>query len=185
MPFLDHPAFQSLVLPLLLAAALTVLLHQAAGPRWALLGAAFGLVLAQAFWPGFAWPAVSHAQKLPWVVASGLVVALAATAWRMPGSRALGRAPGLGACALLALAGGGLALWTGLGGSLLLAQLALMTGAASAVALVWSGWRAAPVSPVALLPMGLALLWIALALLGQPIAPDGAADDPYYTPRWD
>ena len=77
MSFVNHPAFQSLVLPFVLALAISALLRPL-GLRWAALGAALGLVLALLFWPGFDWPATSRAQMLPWVaLASTALAALA------------------------------------------------------------------------------------------------------------
>lgn len=188
MSFLQHPAFQSLLLPLLLAAAGIALLRLL-GARWAALGAAFGLVLAMVFWPGFGWPPGSRAQTLPWIALAGLAVAALATAVNAPGTRALGRKAGFLAAALVGVLAVGLAVWAALGGSLLLAQLALMVGSAAGIAALWA-WRSAALTPVALLPLLLAGLTVAytqasLAPMGQP--GDGAAtesDDPYYTPKW-
>ena len=70
MSFLYHPAFQSLVLPFVLALAISALMRPL-GLRWAALGAAIGLVLTMAAWPGFDWPPASRAQTLPWVAAAG------------------------------------------------------------------------------------------------------------------
>ena len=182
--FLNHPAFQSLVLPLLLAAAATLLLR-AAGPRWAALGAALGLVLALAAWPGFDWPASSQVQKLPWATLVGLLLAGLAMALKTPGSKAMGRQSGLLATALLTLAALALTAWAAFGGSLLLAQLALMLGAVAGVAGLWS-WRSASISPAALLPLVLTGVGIALALAWLPAGDvgDTPADNPYYTPKW-
>lgn len=241
MSFLYHPAFQSLVLPPLLAALGLLLLRASAGPRWAPLGAALGLLAALAVLPGFDWPASARAQKLPWIVLAGTVLA-AGCLWRTTeGSRAarwwpwscavLGWAGAhlwlAGAAAgplqhLVALVGGiavlallllipasgrlgargvpvsagltlaslALAGLAGTGGSLLLAQLALMLAAVVAVPGLWAWWRPSSglvVSPAALLPLGLAWLVIATSL---PRADPGAApteaatEDPYYAPRW-
>lgn len=73
--FLHHPAFQSLLLPALLA-LLCVGGLRSWRPRWAPLGASIALVLALAVWPGLAWPAASGAQKLPWVALAALAVGL-------------------------------------------------------------------------------------------------------------
>lgn len=188
MSFIQHPAFQSLLLPLLLAAAGIALLRLA-GARWAALGAALGLVLAMAFWPGFDWPPGSRAQILPWITLAGLAVAALATGLNAPGTRALGGKAGFLVAALVTLLAIGLAVWAALGGSLLLAQLALMVGSAAGIATLWT-WRSAAITPAALLPLLLAGLTIAytqavLAPTGQDA--DGAAterDDPYYTPKW-
>ncbi len=75
---IHHPAFQSLVLPGLLA-ALALLgigaLARGSGARHAAWGGLFGLLGALAWWPGFDWPAPTRNQKLPWVVLAGLGLA--------------------------------------------------------------------------------------------------------------
>lgn len=73
--FLHHPAFQSLVLPAVLAAVFSGLL-MAWRPRQAALGAGVALVLALAVWPGLTWPPTAGAQKLPWLALAALVVGL-------------------------------------------------------------------------------------------------------------
>lgn len=73
--FLHHPAFQSLVLPAVLAAVFIGLL-MAWRPRQAALGAAVALVLALAVWPGLTWPPTAGAQKVPWLALAALVVGL-------------------------------------------------------------------------------------------------------------
>lgn len=191
MNLLNHPAFQSLVLPLLLCIGGVAALLRAAGPNRAALGAALGLLVALAHFPGFDWPATARAQKLPWVALAGCALA-ALFLWRA----APGLAPsrpwwrGIALAALLTLACLGLAAAGGLGGSLLLAQLALMVAVAAAVPGLWSWWRPSSglwVAPAALLPQLLAALWIAAAL---PMAPwnagatGTATDDLYYTPQW-
>lgn len=188
MNFIQHPAFQSLVLPMLLAAAGMALLRFA-GPRWAALGAALGLVLALGVWPGFDWPASSRVQTVPWIALAGLLAAALATALNAPGSKALNRRNGLVAAALITVLAVALAVWAGLGGSLLLAQLALMVGSVAGVASLWT-WRSACITPVALLPLVLAGTMIAFtqaSLAPAASEADGAAgevDDPYYTPGW-
>lgn len=187
MSFVNHPAFQSLVLPFVLALAISALLRPL-GLRWAALGAALGLVLALLFWPGFDWPATSRAQMLPWVALASTALAALAIALKAPGTRAMGRRNGLIAAVLLTLAALALAAWGALGGSLLLAQLALMLATVGGVAVLWA-WRAAAVLPVSLLPMLLTGIGIALCLAWLPAggaaASDGAgADDPYYAPSW-
>lgn len=188
MSFLQHPAFQSLLLPLLLAVAGIALLRLA-GPRWAALGAALGLVLAMAFWPGFHWPPGSRAQTLPWIALAGLVVAALATGLNAPGTRTLGRKAGFLAAALVTVLAVALAVWAALGGSLLLAQLALMVGSVAGVAALWAWWSAA-LTPVALLPLLLAGLTVAYTQVSlAPSGPPGEgaiteSDDPYYSPKW-
>lgn len=189
--FLGHPAFQSALLPLLLCMAGVAGLLRVAGPNRAALGAALGLLVALAVFPGFDWPAPARAQKLPWAVLVGTVIA-ALLLWRtnpgVPAARQ--RVRDIVLAALLTVACIGLAALAGLGGSLLLAQLALMVAIAAAVPGLWAWWRPSSglrVSPAALLPQFLAGLLIASAL---PMAPwnDGPAEAPgndlYYTPQW-
>ncbi len=191
MDILNHPAFQSLVLPLLLCIAGVAVLLRAAESRWAALGAALGLLVALAFFPGFDWPATARAQKLPWVALGGTVTAVLLL-WRTgPGLTATRqRVRGIVLAAVLTVACLGLAAAAGLGGSLLLAQLALMVAVAAAVPGLWSWWRPSSVlrvAPAALLPQLLAALLVASAL---PMAPwnggpaNTATDDLYYTPQW-
>jgi len=82
LPFLYHPIFQSLVLPLLLSLAGIALLRTFFGP--ALAAAAVGLsVLLSAIWlMGWSPRPDSLMQKLPWIFGSGWVagVALSVTA---------------------------------------------------------------------------------------------------------
>lgn len=191
MDLLNHPAVQSLVLPLLLCIAGVAALLGVTGPNRAALGAALGLLVALAWFPGFDWPATARAQKLPWVALAGTAIA-ALLLWRtvsgLPAARPWWR--GIALAALLTVACLGLAAAAGLGGSLLLAQLALMVAVATAVPGLWSWWRPSSglwMAPAALLPQLLAALWIAAAL---PMAPwnagatDTATDDLYYTPQW-
>lgn len=187
MAFLYHPAFQSLVLPFVLALALSALMRPL-GLRCAALGAAVGLVLSLAMWPGFDWPATSRAQTLPWLALASTLLAALAIALNAPGTRAVGRRNGLVLTVLLTLAVLGLTAWGALGGSLLLAQLALMLATVCGVAVLWA-WRAAAVSPVSLLPLLLTGVGIALCLAWLPAggpadSPGADSDDPYYAPRW-
>lgn len=191
MDLLNHPAFQSLVLPLLLCIAGVAALLRVAGPNRAALGAALGLLVALAWFPGFDWPATARAQKLPWIVLAGAAIA-ALLLWRtasgLPAARPWWR--GIALAAVLTVACLGLAATAGLGGSLLLAQLALMVAVAAAVPGLWSWWLPSSglwMAPAALLPQLLAALWIAAALPMAPWnsgAPDTATDDIYYTPQW-
>jgi hypothetical protein len=90
MSFVHHPAFQSLVLPFVLAVvgmALLRALPGRAGGRWWPLGAVLGLLAALAVFPGFDWPATSRAEKLPWIVLAGLALAALSMAWRAETSR--------------------------------------------------------------------------------------------------
>lgn len=78
MSILNHPAFQSLVLPLLAALMALTLLGgwRKRGPSpWAGLSAALALLAALAVFPGLDWPAASRAQKLPWIVLGSSAVA--------------------------------------------------------------------------------------------------------------
>jgi len=234
MSFVHHPAFQSLVLPFVLAVACMALLRALpgrAGVRWWPLGAVIGLLAALAVLPGFDWPATARSQKLPWIVLAGLALAALSMAWRAESSRggrwatwlggvlgwagasvwlegaraeplqagpfvlagavvlallALGTRPasalqrdasvarpepvpaasddGTTALAALTVAALGLGALAGSGGSMLLAQLALMLGVAAAVPGLWMWLRPASglVVPAAvLMPLGLA--WLAIA----------------------
>jgi len=187
MSFVNHPAFQSLVLPFVLALGISALMRPV-GLRWAALGASLGLVMSMAFWPGFDWPAASRAQTLPWVALAGTLVAALAIALKAPCTRAMGRRNGLITAVLLTFAALGLAAWGALGGSLLLAQLALMLATACGVAALWA-WRAVSVSPVSLLPLLLTGIGIALCLAllpagGSDVPAGRDVDDPYYAPTW-
>lgn len=187
MSFLHHPAFQSLVLPFVLAVAISLLLRLA-GLRWVALGAALGLVLAVAVWPGFDWPASSRVQTLPWVALAGTLLAGLAIALKAPGTKAMDRPIGLVATVLLTLAALALAAWAAFGGSLLLAQLGLMLGTVTGVASLWA-WRGTSVSPASLLPLLLTGIGLALCLAwlpsgGADSTGESASDNPYYTPRW-
>ena len=179
---LNHPAFQSVVLPLSLCFVGAGALGRFAGPRWMAAGVVLGLLLALTWFPGFDWPASTRAQKLPWIVLAGAAMAVLLPALRRwaSGGRGVVLPAGL---TLIALA---LAAWAGTSGSLLLAQLALMLVVAGAVAtfLVWR--RPQPTGAgmlVLLLPLALACLTIAWAMTGAAsTAP--ANDDPYYAPQW-
>jgi hypothetical protein len=88
----------------------------------------------------------------------------------------------------LLLAALGLAAWAALGGSLLLAQLALVLGTLTGVAAL-AAWRNVSPSAVASLPLLLAGIWIALSIAWLPPgAPQGTgaseSNDPYYDPQW-
>lgn len=188
MNLLNHPAFQSLVLPLLLSVLGVAVALRVGGPKRAALGAGVGLLLAWAWFPGYVWPPGARAQQVPWVALVGAVVALL-LAWRKP-ARAAPRLRGILLAGILALASLALAAGAALGGSLLLAQLALMVATASAVPGLWSWWRPSSgvvVSASALLPMALGWLVIATALPAAPwneMPGDASTEDPYYTPKW-
>jgi hypothetical protein len=196
--FLYHPAFQSLVLPGLLGLLCTLALHRALSGTdraWGGFGASVGLVLALLWWPGFAWPAAAQAQKVPWIVLLGLLVALAIQMLRRGRAARTGRNPWAvwSALALLVLLGG-LAVLAAVSGSLLLAQLALMVAASAGVPVLWAWWRpdtGPRLTAISLIPLLVALLALLamVASLGWPAdgaqqAPGSGADDPYYTPRW-
>ena len=186
--FLHHPAFQSLLLPCVLTLLAMAVLRAVGGARWAPLGAALGLLGALAWLPGFEWPAVSRVQKLPWIVLAGLALAAVAMALRrnahapqragapaQPAAAASAAALTVAALGLAALAAGG--------GSLLLAQLALMLATCTAVLGAWLWLRPAAMPPLPLMPlMPLLLAWLALAwtwalssALSSALAPGSAA----------
>lgn len=179
---LNHPAFQSVVLPLVLCVTGAAVLHRAAGPRWSLLGVVFGLLLALAWFPGFDWPATARAQKLPWITLAATAVTLLVPGLRRwaPGPRGVALPAAQTAMALA------LAVWAGTSGSLLLAQLALMLAVAGAVATLFA-WRRPPppgaATTVFLLPVALACLTVAWAMTGAASATP-TTDDPYYAPQW-
>lgn len=217
---LHHPAFQSLVLPLLLALVGMAALRAWRGGRFALWGAVIGLLGAFAWLPGFQWPADARHLKLPWIVLAGLGVAVLAFArcglrakpvwvvcaavlgwvaaglWLAGGQASL---PLLGAAGLVGwavlqqgvwgwrdVAPSDVAVWAivmvaaalglaGLvaaGGSLLLAQLALMLATTVGAAGGWTCWRPSSgmvAAPWVFLTFGLA--WLSLAwswVLGAP-----------------
>jgi len=196
--FLYHPAFQSLLLPGLLGVLCTLALLRAlpgTNRAWGGFGASIGLVLALLWWPGFAWPAVAQAQKLPWIVLLGLLAALAIHTLRRGRAAPAGRKPWAvwSALALMVVLGG-LTVLAAVSGSLLLAQLALMVAASAGVPVLWAWWRpdtGPRLTAISLIPLGVALvsLVVMVAALGWPAggaqqAPGHDADDPYYTPRW-
>lgn len=187
MDLVHHPAFQSLALPLLTTVLCIGLLRAVAGARWAPLGAAIGLLVALAVWPGFDWPALSRVQKLPWTVLIGTGLALLGLALRPPPPHHH-RLRGVAAAAGVTVAALGLVAWAGLGGSLLLAQLALMVATATAVLGLWVWWRPGSgmaVGAAALLPMVLAGLLVGATLVSAPTAPaPQEGSDPYYAPQW-
>ena len=166
--FLHHPAFQSLLLPCVLALLAMAVLRAVCGARWAPLGAALGLLGALAWLPGFEWPAASRVAKLPWVVLAGLALAAAAMALQRGGHAARqagapvqpAQPAGAASAGALTVSALGLAALAGGGGSMLLAQLALMLATCSAVLGAWLWLRPAP----AALPLApLLLAWLALA----------------------
>lgn len=187
MSFFYHPAFQSLVLPFVLGVTIVSLL-QMVGPRWAALGSALALVATLAVWPGFDWPAASRAQKLPWAAFGGTLLAALAIALKVPGTLPWNRWAGVLISIVLLVVTLGLTAWAALGGSLLLAQLALMLGTLSAVAAL-AAWRNVSLSVVASLPLLFVGIWIALSIAWLPPgAPPGTgaseSNDPYYDPQW-
>jgi hypothetical protein len=189
---LNHPAFQSLVLPLLLCLAGVAGLLRVAGPHRAALGGALGLLLALAVFPGFDWPATARVQKLPWTVLVGALVAAGWLFWRPARQQARTGRRGIALAAALTVAALALTAVAGTGGSLLIAQLALMVAVATAVPGLWAWWRPSSglaVPALALLPQALAWLLLAATLaLGAPGPASGngtgATEDPYYAPRW-
>jgi hypothetical protein len=187
MSFIHHPAFQSLVLPFVLGVAIIALLRLA-GPRWAALGSALALVATVVVWPGFDWPAASRVQKLPWVALGCALLAALAIALKVPGTLPWNRWTGVLISTLLLLAALGLAAWAALGGSLLLAQLALILGTLTGVAAL-AAWRNVSPSAIGSIPLLLVGFWLALSIAWLP--PDAApgtgaseGNDPYYEPQW-
>ena len=167
---MHHPAFQSLVLPLLLALLGMAALRAWRGEHWALWGAVVGLLGALAWLPGFQWPADARHLKVPWIVAAGLGVAVLLQAvWR--GRDAAPAEIAVWAFVTVAAALG-LAGLAAVGGSLLLAQLALMLATTAAAACGWACWRPAAATAAArgvFLAFGVA--WLSLAwcwVLGAP-----------------
>lgn len=161
MSLVHHPAFQSLVLPFVLAVvgmALLRVLPGRAGVRWWPLGAVLGLLAALAVLPGFEWPTTSRSQKLPWIVLVGLALAVLSMAWRAESSRGGRWATWLGGV----LGWAGASVWLEgerteplhaglfvLAGAVVLALLALGAGTASARQREASGAgpEAAPTAP--------------------------------------
>jgi hypothetical protein len=169
---LHHPAFQSLALPLLLAMAAMATLSAWREGRFALWGAVLGLLGALAWMPGFHWPADARHLKVPWIVLAALVAGVLLQLqrlWRWPDA-----APGSAAvwAVVMVAAALGLAGLAAVGGSLLLAQLAVMLAATAGAAGAWASWRPLSVngaSPWVWLAFGLA--WLTLAwgwVLGAP-----------------
>lgn len=147
-PFVDHPAFQSLVLPALLALLATAALSAWSGARWAPLGAVLGLIGALAWLPGFDWPAASRVQKLPWIVLAGLALAVAAMALPRAGERPrrawwVAVPCWAGACVWLVGAQGSVPSTLGIGVAgvavLCLLGWAPLPGSAASAAPVWPG----------------------------------------------
>lgn len=181
MAFLHHPVFQSFLLPLLVGLVLAAVLRPAAG-RWRAMAPALCLVISLSVWPGFAWPALAHAQMLPWLALGSAAAVAVALARGSTGPARLGARVGIWAAVFVVLAGLALAAWGALGGSLLLAQLALMLSTVSALT-AWQAWRMRVPSLLGLWPLWLFALGLALSLAGLPSGtPSGAGDDdPYYS----
>jgi hypothetical protein len=74
MSWFHHPAVQSLALPAV-AAACAMALAGRRPARWAALAPGLALLVALALLPGWHWPAAAAAQKLPWIVLGGLLLA--------------------------------------------------------------------------------------------------------------
>jgi|AntAceMinimDraft_1070359.scaffolds.fasta_scaffold02317_3 hypothetical protein len=179
MMFFYHPGFQSFVLPLTLFLVLAWGLRTAS-LAWRLMTPPFALLLALAVWPGFVWPALAHAQMLPWWVLGSTVLALLARLF--PVNTVWTGYQGVRLVALLPLSGLMLAAWAALGGSLLLAQLAAVLTSVGAAALV-QAWRLRAASWLALLPLLVLAATLAMALSALPTRDSALTgdDDPYYT----
>ena len=181
MAFIHHPVFQSLLLPLFWGGLLVWLLKPT-GVRWLVMAPSLALVLSLAFWPGFVWPALAHAQMLPWLALGSAAALSVVVALRSTGPKMWEGRLGLWAAVFLVLAGLAMAAWGALGGSLLLAQLAMMLSSVSAVA-VWQAWRMRVALCLGLLPLCLFAGALALSLAGLSSggAADASLDDPYFT----
>lgn len=158
----EHPAFQSLVLPLLLAFFGMAALRNVHGGGCALWGAALGLLGALAVLPGFQWPVEARQLKLPWVVLAGLAATLLAHGCR----RSL---PGPGWVSSAALAGWAAAgLWLANGqASLPLLGAAAVIGWATLAQGVRYGGDAAPSDPLVLaVVLFMAALGLAVLMAG-------------------
>lgn len=142
MSLLHHPAFESLVLPALLAVtgvALLRALPAAASRRWTPLGAVVALPAALAVLPGFAWPAAAIAQKLPWVVLLALALAALVQALSSDANRAGRWLQWL----VAALCWAGASVWLAGGRAAPLAAAAtVLSGAAVLALLAWGDGRA-------------------------------------------
>lgn len=181
MNFLHHPLFQSLALPLALGLSLGLLLRPA-GNRWLVLAPALSLLLALVAWPGFVWSVSSRSQLLPWLALGATAIASAALALKIPKAAVWYGRAGLWAALFLTLVGLTLAAWGALGGSMLLAQLAVSLATVSAVG-AWQAFRYGSASWLGLLPLLLFALGLMLCLAGLPASgPAGPSDeDPYYS----
>lgn len=193
---LHHPAFQSLLLPLLLGLVATAVLRRPAAGRLAPWGPVLGLLAAWCIWPGLAWPPTARVQWLPWLLAAGVALGLAASLLRPahPAASASPRSTGLAAALFVGALG--LAGWAATQGSMKLAQLAASLAACLGlltVGLRWGGGVGLPVRASARLPLlTCALVSAALAALiawslgvGVAGGAEGspALDDPYLTPE--
>ena len=165
--FVYHPAFQSLLLPALLSLACLGALRagwgQARGP-WVSLGAALGLVLALAAWPGLNWPATTQAHKLPWVVLASLLAMVPALASARTAARHHPLRPWL----LAALVWGAASAWLlGMGAPLRL----LLAAGGGALALGVSAWstEAPGAEPTAAAGSAGALAVLLLGLVGMAV----------------
>ncbi len=129
---LHHPAFQSLALPLLLALAAMAALQAWRGGRLALWGALIGLLGALAWLPGFHWPAEARHLKVPWIALAALAAGVLLQA---VGRRRDGAPADAAVWAVVIVAAAlGLAGLAAVGGSALIAQLALMLATTAAAA---------------------------------------------------
>jgi hypothetical protein len=131
------------------AMALLALPTRAHGRAWMAYGPALALLATLALLPGYGWPALAAAQKLPWIVAGALLVGVAVHALQRGGAWVVadgGR--GRGGWPAWAAAS---AVWAGASVSLAPAMpstrpaqwvAALTIGAALLAALVWAGGAA-------------------------------------------
>ena len=157
-------------MPLVLAVAAMAALSAWREGRFALWGAVLGLLGALAWMPGFRWPADARHLQLPWIVLAALV--LGVLLQRL--GRGRDAAPGDAAVWAVATVAAalGLAGLAAVGGSLLLAQLAVMLAVVAGAAGAWASWR--PLSGTRAATwvwLTFGLTWLALAwswVLGAP-----------------
>lgn len=147
---LHHPAFESLLLPAILAWLGVWLWLRAAGPRWAALGGVAALLLALAVQPGFDWPATARALKLPWVVLAATLLSVLTLAWH--GTPAARR----GLCALAVLLWVAVQAWLGL--PLRLTALGTLVGAGALALLLLPAEKGRGVLPSAVTVIALLAL---------------------------
>lgn len=183
MALFHHPVFQSLLFPLLLGLCLSGLLRPTQGRWWGMVPA-FSLMLSLAVWPGFVWPALTHVHMLIWMALSVTVTVTLLMAFGLTGNTGVTGRTGFWASLVLVLLGLAMAGWGATGGSMLLAQLALMLSTVAAVA-AWQTRRAIASSWWGLLPLLVFAAGVALSLGVLPTSGSsvGSDDDLYQFTR--